>query len=377
MRTRQLVITVALTAALPCAAKADVTMYGFLSGALESASATGGVKEYKTTTRVVDNNSRIGFKGGEDLGNGLKGIWQVESSLRNFEQGGVNDKGQSAIFATRNTFVGLQSQQWGTFELGNIDTAYKQLTDIGLSVLPNMVTDQNTGGSVVYNRRVTRLSNSVHYYSPTLNGFRFGMTYGVDEARPTATNGTRQDDNRLSIAGNYSNSGLQLALGYDREGDKLNSSATSDGQKSITAGKLALSYTFGSGTLIGAGIEHVKTANNGSPDTTQNDWLISLSQPIAGAFTLKAGYAGLGKLSGTSVGNPDDYKARQWFVATTYDMSKRTQLYVYGSRVNNHAQQNANFPTNQLYTSGLGTSDAALAKGNNLQAVGAGLMVMF
>jgi predicted porin len=289
----------------------------------------------------------------------------------------VNDKGQSATLATRNTFVGLQGDRWGTIELGNIDTAYKQLTDIGLSVLPNMVTDQNTGGAVVYNRRVTRLTNSVHYFSPMLNGFKFGVSYGVDEARPTATDGTRQDDDRLSIAGNYSNGGLQVALGYDREGDKLNSALSSDGQKSVTAGKLAVSYTFATGTLIGAGIEHVKTANNGSADTTQNDWLIALSQPISGPLTLKAGYAQLGQLSGASVGSPDDYKARQWFLGATYDLSKRSQLYAYGTRVNNHAQQNANFPTNPVYTSGLGTPGAALAKGSNLQAIGAGLMVAF
>jgi predicted porin len=224
---------------------------------------------------------------------------------------------------------------------------------------------------------VTRLSNSVHYFSPTWAGFKFGVSYGVDEARPTAADGTRQNDDRLSIAGNYSNGGLQLALGYDREGDKLNSSATSDSQKSITAGKLAVSYTFATGTLIGAGIEHVKTALNGSADTTQNDWLIALSQPITGPLRLKAGYAVLGKLSGASAGNPDDYKARQWFLGATYDLSKRTQLYAYGTRVNNHAQQNADFPTNPVYSSGLGTSSAALAKGSNLQAVGAGLMVAF
>ena len=377
MRTRQLTLAAAVACALPGAAFADVTMYGFMSGGIESARATGGASEYKTATRMVDNNSRIGFKGGEDLGDGLKAVWQLESSLRGFEQGGVNDKNQSATFATRNSFVGLSGERWGTVELGNVDTAYKLLTDIGLSVQPNMVTDQNTGGSVVYNRRVTRLTNSVHYMSPTLNGFKFGASYGVDEARPTATDGTRQNNDRLSLAGNYSNGGLQLALGYDREGDKLNGSASGVGQKSVTAGKLAVSYTFATGTLVGAGLEHVKTALNGSADTTQNDWLIALSQPLTGPLTLKAGYAVLGKLEGASVGNPDDYKARQWFVGATYDLSKRTQLYAYGTRVSNHAQQNADFPTNPVYSSGIGTASAALAKGSNLQAIGAGLMVAF
>ena len=81
----------------------SVTVYGVISASVESVGASGGTGGTKsTTTRVTDNNSRIGFRGNEDLGNGVKAIWQVESSLRNFEQGGSTDWGQSATLATRN-----------------------------------------------------------------------------------------------------------------------------------------------------------------------------------------------------------------------------------------------------------------------------------
>jgi predicted porin len=65
---------------------------------------------------ISSNASRIGFKGSEDLGGGLKGIWQIESGLNLDEQNGT--------LANRNSFVGL-SGGFGTALLGNHDTPLK------------------------------------------------------------------------------------------------------------------------------------------------------------------------------------------------------------------------------------------------------------
>jgi len=370
----------AVALALPLTAKADVTIYGLMSAGIESARVTGnGISN--TTGRVEDLNSRIGFKGNEDLGNGLKAIWQVESSLRNFEQGGVNDKGQSASFATRNTFVGLQSSDWGTVHLGLYDSAYKRMTtsDLGINVWADTegdISPSPTTPNSVMNRRNARLPNSVHYTSPVWSGFQFGVSYSFDEQRPTATNGTRQNDDRVDVAAEYINGGLKLGIGYDREGDKLNGSNSADGQNHITGAKAAGTYTFDStGTLIGASFERVKTNNNGSPDTTQNDWMVALSQRIVGPLSFKAVYAQLGKLDGAP--NPDDFKAKQWVAGVSYDLSKRTQLFLYGTKILNNAQQNANFINDPIFTSGNGTSSATLAKGADPQAITLGMSHLF
>ena len=68
MQKKSLAALVATLFAIPFAAHADVTVYGFISGGIESTKATGnGVssKDYTSRTRVVDHNSRIGFKGFE------------------------------------------------------------------------------------------------------------------------------------------------------------------------------------------------------------------------------------------------------------------------------------------------------------------------
>lgn len=59
-------------AALPMAAMADVTLYGTVEAALETGKGLKHTNNTKSTTRVDDTGSLIGFKGAEDLGNGLK-----------------------------------------------------------------------------------------------------------------------------------------------------------------------------------------------------------------------------------------------------------------------------------------------------------------
>lgn len=358
---KKLALAVAL--AIPAAAQADVTIYGFLSGGIESAKATGGAAatEYKRTTRVVDNNSRIGFKGNEDLGGGLKAIWQVESSLRNFEQGGTSDAGATATFATRNTFIGLQSGSWGTVQLGLYDSAYKRLTNVGLNVLGDTTADTH-GSAAIYSRRETRLANSVHYTSPSFGGFQAGLSYGADE------NAAVKSD-RWSLGLGYGTGGLKLGAGYDYQGKAI--SATVNKRQAY---KLAASYKFDFGTFLGAGWERVKTDNVTAADNTQDDWLIAAGQDF-GAFSLKAGYGRLGQLKGSAT--PSTAKAKQWLLGATYDLSKRTQAYAYATKITNNSGANVNFAVNPVFTSGVGTTAAALAAGNDPSAFGIGLKHAF
>nr|WP_258869406.1 porin [Aquitalea magnusonii] len=381
MQKKSLAALVATLFAVPFAAHADVTIYGFLSSGIESTKATGATdgssSEYKSRTRIVDHNSRIGFKGTEDLGNGTKAIWQVESSLRNFEQGGTNDKNQSATFATRNSFVGLDNANFGKVLVGQNDTAYKTLTNIGLNLFGD-TTAENNGSSSVYSRGEQRLINSVHYFSPNWSGFQLGVSYGVDETRTdsVATNGST-DATRLSLAGNYTNGGLQVAAGWDRQNDKGNyKGATLYSGKNTNFYKLATSYKFATGTFVGAGYEFGRfDATTGGTTLKQDDWTLSVGQDI-GAATLKLEYSSLGRLKGAAAGTEDDYKAHQWALGADYNLSKSTKVFSYYTKITNKAKQSANFANNAVYTSVSGTT-GTLAAGNDPQAFGVGLKVAF
>ena len=78
-------------------AQSSVTIYGRLNESVER------VKDGSTsTTQLVDNSSRIGFKGTEDLGGGLKAFFLIE-------HGFSADTGRaSATFWGRESNVGVE-----------------------------------------------------------------------------------------------------------------------------------------------------------------------------------------------------------------------------------------------------------------------------
>ncbi|OQS40260.1 porin [Chromobacterium haemolyticum] len=382
MQKKNLAALLAAMFALPVVAHADVTIYGFLSGGIESSKATGsGGSEYSSRTRIVDHNSRIGFKGFEDIGGGTKAIWQVENSLRNFEQGGTNDKGQSATFATRNTFIGLDNGDFGRVLLGQHDSAYKMFTGssnsaLGTDLMVNTTAD-NFGSSSVNSRGEARLANSVHYYSPSWAGFKLGGSWGVDESR---TNGT--DAKRISLGLGYTWQGLNLAAAWDRQYDKgvtpnTTTTSTTSG-KNVTFYSIAASYKFDTGTFVGGNYEWGTFDQVGGGQLKQDDWLIALGQDF-GAASVKLSYGQLGTLKNTSAGvSGDDFKAKQWILGGTYNLSKTTQVLAYYTKIDNKARQNANFANNPVYDAGtLGTSSAALTAGNDPQAFGVGFKIAF
>ena len=107
--------------------KVDTTIYGFLNGQLESVQAEGGATPYSNRGRVSDGNSRLGFRGNIGVTDDIKGVWQIEAALNNFDQGGVNDRGQSSTLTSRNTYVGIESKRFGQFVVGNNDSVYRSL----------------------------------------------------------------------------------------------------------------------------------------------------------------------------------------------------------------------------------------------------------
>jgi len=365
-------------------AMADVTIYGFMSASLETVKATGGSVTMPSQGRVSDENSRIGFKGAEDLGNGQSAIWQVESSLKNFANGGVGYNGQTATLATRNTFVGLSDAKLGTVVMGYYDTAYKRLTttDVGTNVMANTTADTNGGGYAgVVTRGDTRLANSVHYLSPTLAGFQAAASWGADETSDYDTTGNSQ---RVSLAGHYINGGLVVAAGYDVKENSAgylksatSFSTTGNRDANIAFSKLAASYKFATGTYLGASFEHANYGSyEGNAEMTQNDWTIAASQDV-GRASFKASYNKLEGLKNS--GNADAFDAKQWLLGATYSLSKTTSLLAYYTQLTNGASQNANFGVDGVYTSNQSSTTAtpSLAAGSKISALGAGLIVNF
>ncbi|MBK1633833.1 hypothetical protein CKO31_24490 [Thiohalocapsa halophila] len=110
--------------------------------------------------------NRIGVKGSEDLGNGLKAIYQVELGLNLTAADDDIDSGNNGI-SYRNSFVGLAGD-WGTVLAGRHDTPLKISTG-KLDMFSDTMADYN--GTVGFDD--VRADNVVAYISPSFSGFSF------------------------------------------------------------------------------------------------------------------------------------------------------------------------------------------------------------
>jgi predicted porin len=388
--------------------KIDTSIYGFLNGQLESVQANGGATPYSTRGRVSDGNSRIGFRGNIGVTEDLKGIWQIEAAMNNFDQGGVNTKGESFTLSSRNTYVGVESVRFGQFVVGNNDSVYRSLigsggalggnlglTVHGLDVWNNTSAQMSGNADSVFSRGEARYKNSAHYLSPSMYGLQVGASYGFDEDQATNTNRSR-----YSVAAKYTVGPLAIGAGYDRQDntgvdtDKLVQgygfrTADVDGVNT-SFWKVLGTYTLPTRTTLGLGFEQgkygyedvaVPTSSNFYTGTTigsmkQNSVMGSVTQEF-GAATLMASYAKLGDLKGTTFTAPGDFGATQFSIGATYKLNKFLTPYVYYTKIRNKAQQNVNLGQAPLYSNNIGKDDAFLAPGDSPRAFGIGLIARF
>jgi predicted porin len=169
-------ITAAVLSTLSISAFAgDVDFYG--KGNISFQSSDHGAGSF---TDVQSNASRIGFKGGQDLGNGLEVIFKAEFQV---DLDGDSDKGDS--ITDRNQYVGLKGF-FGEVLLGNNDTMLKQSqgkVDLFNDDTPDI--KQMWKGE-------NRMDNNISYKSPKFGDFQLGVTY--------LTEGDAEGEDAMSIA---------------------------------------------------------------------------------------------------------------------------------------------------------------------------------
>jgi predicted porin len=167
--------------------------------------------------------SRLGVKGSEDLGNGLKAIYQIELGI-NFDTNN-NVVSNSDTISYRNTFVGLAGD-WGTFLMGRHDSPLKISTG-KLDLFADTMADYN--GTIGFNDY--RFDQTVAYISPNWSGLQF-MAALVPGGAATAGFGQNWNDDGInegySLALIYSNGPFYASAAYESVSqDMLMDTATS------------------------------------------------------------------------------------------------------------------------------------------------------
>ena len=130
-----LAVAGAFAAPVAMADTSNVTIYGTINmsvdsvdgGTLQAGGSNANAASAERRTRISSNNSNLGFKGTEDLGNGLSAIWQFESAI-SFDQQVRIDQAASdtgGAVGSRNTFAGFSSKTLGALTFGNQESPMK------------------------------------------------------------------------------------------------------------------------------------------------------------------------------------------------------------------------------------------------------------
>jgi len=277
-------------------AQSSVTVYGRLNMTLESQDMNG------TNVKKENNNSsRIGFKGSEDLGGGLKAGFVLESGMS-------PDTGAAGSpFWGRQSEVNL-SGGFGTVRLGRFTSEAYFATADYISMHNH---DTGTSEDALYGY-VGRNTNKVAYRAPE---FVKGLSI---EGAVSAAEGVVGQTRSYDFAGNYSLGDLHIGLGYEKNG---------------TAKQMALSGFYQLGSILLGGYVQRDTNAWGSGDRT--------SFRLSGAYMLGASefHLNVGKAGKTS--NVANSAATQFTAAYNYNLSKRTKVYGYWTKVN--AERNTGY----------------------------------
>ncbi len=155
--------------------------------------------------------NRLGVKGSEELGGGLKAIYQIEIGI-NANDTNNNLVSNADTFYYRNTFVGLAGG-WGTALMGRHDTPLKISTG-KLDLFADTLADMNA----TVGFQDLRADNVVAYISPSFGGFTLAgavVPAGGSTALGTTNTESDQINGAWSLAGIYSNGPFYASAAYE------------------------------------------------------------------------------------------------------------------------------------------------------------------
>ncbi|WLI90313.1 porin [Massilia sp. R2A-15] len=299
-------------------AQTSVTVYGAIDAGIAKVTD-------KTLAVTKRDANKLGFRGTEDLGNGLKALFQIE--MRYEPDTGTVESGSRPLFQGQ-TRVGLQGD-FGMLRIGRGVTAVQDAKDAfdpfnGISGTPGFKGDVEVAGYTSQpldpaGSSNDRFNNAVWYNSPVMGGFALNVTAGTKEANggaaitglgssaaPQYPANAEASANPFSVAGTYKLGMMAAMLGYER--NAIETKLLHAGVSVNPMPELKLMATYARQDQ-----GHTKAVN---PDT--KGWLVGAN------YTVGAGRV----LFGYGQKTPDGaVKTKQASLGYEYNLSKRTFLY--------------------------------------------------
>jgi predicted porin len=343
-------------------AQSSVTAFGVVDLSLRY------VKNDDATYQLAQDGmsaSRLGFRGVEDLGGGLKAGFWLEGAIGpdtgrggpSFGNGTSAAQPQNAFLFTRRATVSL-SNPWGEIRLGRDYTptfwnigVFDPFGVQGVGSAGNLFISAEiraiAGAGAAY-ATLVRANNTMQYILP--NGvFGPGLYGQVMVAAGENAPGNKYVGGRIGYA----------AGPFFFFNDTATTEIYTAGIVTFSNWNLGGSWNFGVAKVSGF-YGSIDIGGLAAGAAKQDNWFIGVAAPI-GQWNFKASY-GQVKQSGIADGN----KANQFAVGADYNLSKRTALYSTYGTIDN---------TNTGF--GVSATGSALSRGNNSSGAELGIRHVF
>jgi predicted porin len=261
-------------------AQSSVSVYGIVDASL--------VKAKDVSLQQQSGNfsgSRLGFKGSEDLGGGLKANFDIQHGFAV----DTGKQGKEGSFANRQSWVGL-SGGFGDVVIGNTLTAHDDVAGASHSQFDDGFAPENLI-LTTYNY-VGRPGNMIKYTSPTVSGIGFGFSTNLKEGAAKA---------HTSFQVNYSGGPVFASLSHQRDADETKFTRAN------------FTYDLGAAKIL------VGLGNQDKSGSKTKDLNIGADIPMGAKTTLSTGYARSKPGSGEAVTG--------FGVGVNHELSKRTNVY--------------------------------------------------
>ncbi|MFH1658138.1 MAG: porin [Pseudomonadota bacterium] len=260
-------------------ANANVTVYGKIDLFTEYNSG-GGKGDRLSLESGGLNGTRLGVKGGADITEGVRGVFQLESGI--FLNKGTLAQGGRLL--GRQAYAGIEGKY------GRL-TAGRQYSPVYNAIINYDAYEQGYGSPTTdgnVSTGATRFDNSLVYATPKFKGLSANVMLALGGE-------TGKSSDAMALAVNYENGPFDMSVAY--QDDDHASSATTHTENAF----IGVGYQIMKTKLL-AGYGHAVTTPDGGLKTTRNEWMVGSRTAVTGTGKLLLSY-GEGK---TENSNPDN-----------------------------------------------------------------------
>jgi predicted porin len=334
---KKIIALAVVAAAFSAPAFADPTVYGLLDGAVASISNTGQKSDMQALSGGL-STSRLGVKGAEDLGSGMKAVYQVEIKLDTQTAGGLAGAGRQTLLGVAGDF--------GTVATGYLQTAgydfenkFDPAAGSSVSTVQNLTNAKIAG--VVQNTFLigtsagaSRAQRALAYISPNMSGLVVAVNYSTALAGlGNLTNAAATDNKTTAMLLSAMYEAGPLAVGGVYASTSNGPQVAGGSNSDMKEYALGASYDLGM-AKISSTYQNSKTNAATSPANNANK-LFSLSGVIpAGPGAVVLSYAKATMAVGTNV------DGTSYTGAYLYSLSKTVTAYGAYSHVSNGSAGN-------------------------------------